>query len=168
MLPLDEMLPVQQGGLQKGALRRRPVASNQAAAVLHQTAHRCEEGTSEGNIADNVAEGAHARRTPTGFNCTIAHVASHCTPSQRAAIIALPVDLTWPIDLTFKELTPYDGMPALILGDDADDDMPALELDTDDDMPALELDTDDDTDDDMPALENYVVSIDSALEKNGG
>ena len=59
-------------------------------------------------------------------------------------------------------------MPALILGDDADDDMPALELDTDDDMPALELDTDDDTDDDMPALENYVVSIDSALEKNGG
>ena len=44
-------------------------------------------------------------------------------------------------------------MPALILGDDADDDMPALELDTDDDM---------------PALENYVVSIDSALEKNGG
>ena len=54
-------------------------------------------------------------------------------------------------------MTPYDGMPALILGDDADDD-----------MPALELDTDDDTDDDMPALENYVVSIDSALEKNGG
>ena len=137
VLPLDEMLPVQQGGLQKGvyrelkvesrwlagALRRRPVASNQAAAVLHQTAHRCEEGTSEGNIADNVAEGAHVRRTPTGlcacigfapcllligllvvgFNCTIAHVASHCTPSQRAAIIALPVDLTWPIDLTFKE-----------------------------------------------------------------
>ena len=105
-----------------GALRRRPVASNQAAAVLHQTAHRCEEGTSEGNIADNVAEGAHVRRTPTlatglcacigfapcllligllvvGFNCTIAHIASHCTPSQRAATIALPVDLTWPIDL---------------------------------------------------------------------
>ena len=81
MLPLDEMLPVQQGGLQKGvyrelkvesrwlagALRRRPVASNQAAAVLHQTAHRCEEGTSEGNIADNVAEGAHVRRTPIGL-----------------------------------------------------------------------------------------------------
>ena len=59
--------------------------------------------------------------------------------------------------LCAHRLTPYDGMPALILGDDADDD-----------MPALELDTDDDTDDDMPALENYVVSIDSALEKNGG
>ena len=135
MLPLDEMLPVQQGGLQKGvyrelkvesrwlagALRRRPVASNQAAAVLHQTAHRCEEGTSEGNIADNVAEGAHVRRTPTGlcacigfapcllligllvvgFNCAIAHNASYCTPSQRAAI--------------------------LHYGDDTDDDMPALE-----------------------------------------
>ena len=55
--------------------------------------------------------------------------------------------------LCAHRLTPYDGMPALILGDDADDDMPALELDTDDDM---------------PALENYVVSIDSALEKNGG
>ena len=55
--------------------------------------------------------------------------------------------------LCAHRLTPYDGMPALILGDDADDDMPALELDTDDDM---------------PALENYVVSIDSAPEKNGG
>ena len=99
------------------------MASNQAAAVLHQRAHRCEEGTSEDNIADNVAEGAHVGRMPiglcacigfapcllligllvVGFNCTIAHIAAHCAASQRAAITALPVGLAWPMDLTFKE-----------------------------------------------------------------
>ena len=85
---LDEMLPVQQGGLPKGVcaahassgwrrlprrvagtLQRRSVASSQAAAVLCQPAHRCEERTSEGPprspraaLEDNMSEGAHTRR----------------------------------------------------------------------------------------------------------
>ena len=37
-----------------------------------------------------------------GFNCVVAHTATH-SPSQRAAITALPVDLVGPLDFTFKE-----------------------------------------------------------------